>query len=108
MCAVDRQFRQRCYRLPSGRSALRIEPFLSDCHAVEEMIKPERLVINPELVSIVGVETAHVLKSRKGALDLKGNADLLGPFALRRLIERFALFYTAARKFRHAGRAGLG
>src|ERR1700686_2955951 len=108
MCAVDQQFRQRRYRLPTGRSALRIPPFLANFHLVQKMIKPERLVINPELVAIIGVEAAHMLESLKGPLDVKGNADFLGPFTRDCLIERFAILDAAAGKFWHVGRAGLG
>ena len=60
------------------------------------MIEPESLVINPELVTIIGVEAAHMLESPKGSFDVKRNADFLGPFALCGLIERFAIFYAAA------------
>src|SRR5882724_2075588 len=108
MCAVDRQFRQGRYRLPTGRPAFRIAPFLPNLYLAKKMIKPESLVINPELVAIIGVETAHVLEALKRSLDVKSNADLLGPFALGCLIERFALFDAAAGKFRHVGRTGLG
>jgi hypothetical protein len=72
------------------------------------MIKPESLVINPELVAVIGVETAHVLELPQRALDAKSNADFLGPFTLYRLIECFALFDATAGKFRHVGRANLG
>ena len=72
------------------------------------MIKPESLVINPELVAIIGVEAAHMLELLKRALDVKRNADFFGPFTLGRLIERFAIFDAAAGKLRHVGRAGLG
>jgi len=82
--------------------------FLPNFYVIEKMIKPESLVINPELVAIIGVEAAHVLEPLKRSLDVKSNADLLGPFALGCLIERFALFDAAAGKFRHVGRTGLG
>ncbi len=72
------------------------------------MIKPESLVINPELVAIVGVEAAHMLEALKGSLDVKRNAGFLGPFTLYCLIERFAIFDSTAGKFWHVGRADLG
>jgi len=71
------------------------------------MIKPESLVINPELVAIVGEEATHMLESLNGALDVKWNADFLGPFTLCCLIERFAIFDATPGKFWHIGRAGL-
>ena len=77
-------------------------------HPVKKMIKPESLVINPELVAIIDVEAAHLLELLKRTLDVKSNADLLDPFTLCRLIERFAIFDAAAGKFWHVGRAGLG
>ena len=73
----------------------------------KKMIEAESLVINPELVAIIGVEAAHMLESLKGTLHVKGNADFLGPFTLGRLIERLALFDAAAGKFRHVRRTGL-
>ena len=72
------------------------------------MIEPESLVINPELVAIVGVEAAHMLEALKGSRDIKSNAGFLGPFTLYCLIERFAIFDTTAGKFWHVGRADLG
>src|SRR5271163_4240470 len=108
MGAVDQQFRQCRYRLPTGRSALRVEPFLSHFHTVEKTIKPESLLINPELVAIIGVEAAHVLESLQRALDVERNADFLGPFTRYRLIEGFTFLDATARKFRHIGRASLG
>src|SRR5258706_6612982 len=108
MCAVDGQGWQGCYRLPTGRAALGIAPFLSNVHPVEKMIQPEGLIINPELVAIIGVKAAHLLKLPKRSLDVESNADFLGPFALCCLIERFTLFDAAAGKFRHLERTGLG
>ena len=72
------------------------------------MIKPESLVINPELPAIIGVEATHVLELLQGALDVERDTDFLGPFTLRCLIERFASFDAAAGKLRHVGRAALG
>ena len=72
------------------------------------MIKPEGLVIDPELLTIIGVEAAHVLKSLQGALDVERDADFLGPFALNCLIERFAILDATARKLWHIRRAALG
>jgi len=75
---------------------------------VKNMIKAESLVINPELVAIIGVEAAHVLESLKRSLDVKSNADFLGPLTLYCLIERFAIFDATAGKLRHVRRADLG
>ena len=72
------------------------------------MIKPESLVIDPELLAIIGVEAAHVLEVLQGALDVKSDTDFLGPFTLHGLIERFAIFDATARKLRHVRRAALG
>src|ERR1700691_3284178 len=72
------------------------------------MIKPESLVIHPELLAIIGVEAAHVLELLQGAFDVKSDTDFLGPFALRCLVERFAIFNATAGKLRHVGRAVLG
>src|SRR5882762_10152489 len=108
MRAVDGQSRQGGYRLPTGRAALGIAPFLSNLHPVEKMIEPEGLVIDPELVAIIGVKAAHLLKLPKRSLDVENNADFLGPFALCCLIERFTLFDAAAVKFQNLGRTGLG
>src|SRR5258708_9820965 len=108
MCAVNEQFRQGCNRLPTGHSALRIEPFLPNIYLAKKMIKPESLVIYPEFFAVIGVEAAHMLKLIKGTLDVKSNADFLGPFARCCLIERFANFDATAGKFWHVGRAGLG
>src|SRR5208337_2050436 len=105
--AVDRQARQRAHRLPAGCSAFGIQPFLPNSHAVEKVIKAEGLIINPELVAIVGVEAAHMLELPERPLYVKGNADFLGPFTLGRLIERLALFDTAAGKLRYLRRTGL-
>jgi len=71
------------------------------------MIKPERLVIDPEFLAIARVEPAHLLKTLQGTLDVKSDADFLGPFTPYRLIERFAIFDTAAGQFRHVGRTSL-
>src|SRR5882724_3706435 len=108
MCAVDEQSRQGCNCLPTGRSALWIEPFLPYFYLAKKMIEPESLVIYPEFIAVIGVEAAHMLESLKGALDVKSNADFLSPFALCCLIERFTVFDAAAGKFGHVGRAGLG
>lgn len=72
------------------------------------MIQLESLVVNPELLAIVGVEAAHVLESLQGAFDVKGDTDFLGPFTLHCRIERFAIFDATAGKFRHIRRAALG
>jgi len=77
-------------------------------HAAGKMIKLESLVINPELVAIIGVEAAHVLKPLIRTLDVECNADFLGPFTFDGLIERFAGFDAAAGKFWHIRRAGFG
>lgn len=72
------------------------------------MIKPESLVINPELLAIIFVEAAHVLEALQRPLDVKGDTDFLGPFSFHCLIERFAVFDATAGKLRHIRRATLG
>jgi len=105
MCAVDEQSRQGRNRLPTRRSALWIEPSLSNVYPAKKMIKPESLVVYPEFFAVISVEAAHMLKLLKRALDVKGNADFLGPFTPCRLIECFATLDAAAWKFGHVGRA---
>jgi hypothetical protein len=81
---------------------------LPNFHGIEIVIKPEGLVINPELLAIIGVEAAHVLESLQGALHVERDTDFLGPFTLDCLIERFAIFDATAGEFRHIGGAALG
>ncbi len=81
---------------------------MPDRYLAKKVIEPESLVIYPEFIAVIGVEAAQMLELLKRALDVKRNADFLGPFTLGRLIERFTDFDATAGKFGHVGRAGLG
>jgi len=74
---------------------------MSDLNALDKMVELKSLVINPELIAIIGIEAAHVPEAMKGALDAESDADFFGPFAFDRLIERFPFLDASAGKFRH-------
>ena len=81
---------------------------LPNFRPIKKMIQAESLVIDPEFMAIIGIKAADMLELPKGSLDVKSNANFLGPLTLYGLIERFAVFDAASGKFRHLGRAGLG